>query len=92
MGVAEFQGVMWDQPALDKFSTACGLTPALNISNQIGTDSPKKCEIPIIGMSTDNTTSTTSSLHPGRACNCNCAVLARYLEPCAFARVPLLVR
>jgi len=49
MGVAEFQGVMWDQPALDKFSTACGLTPALNISNQIGTDSPKKCEIPIIG-------------------------------------------
>jgi subtilase family serine protease len=50
MGVAEFQGVMWDQPALDKFSTACDLTPPLNISHQIGTDAPKGCEIPIIGM------------------------------------------
>lgn len=49
MGVAEFQGVMWDQPALDKFSAACSLTPPINISNQIGTDSPKSCEIPIIG-------------------------------------------
>jgi tripeptidyl-peptidase-1 len=49
MGVAEFQGVMWDQPALDKFSAACSLTPGINISNQIGNDAPKNCEIPVIG-------------------------------------------
>ena len=38
-----------DSQALDKFSAACSLTPPINISNQIGTDSPKSWEIPIIG-------------------------------------------
>lgn len=50
MGVAEFQGVMWDEPALNKFSTACQLSPAVNVTHQIGPNKPTKCEIPVIGL------------------------------------------
>lgn len=49
MAVAEFQGVMWDAPALAKFSEACQLSPPVNVSRQIGGNKPIKCEVPIIG-------------------------------------------
>jgi hypothetical protein len=54
MGVAEFQGVMWDAPALKKFSTECALTPPVNVSHQVGADNPFHCEIPIFGTQASN--------------------------------------
>lgn len=48
MAVAEFQGVFWDQPGLDFFTSACHL-PNISVT-QIGPQLAAECELPILGM------------------------------------------
>ena len=46
IGVAEFQGVYYDQADLDGYATSCGL-PSINLT-LIGDNRPKRCSLPII--------------------------------------------
>jgi len=48
LAVAAFQGQSYDTPDLSAFATACSLND-VEVSTQIGKNSPTTCEIPIIG-------------------------------------------